>query len=204
MKKIKLLCYALILCFTFSSCSDDEDSGTSEFDGSIESVEDFFNPEVIDAFQELGFTINTGNNPPQILEGSYLASPFVLQESSVTGDNIGSTFSNYIFEFSNQNNGTLTIDFVGSASIQEDIGYGSFISGSNDSFSVFLKITSTYQGATAEFAYAMSGKVTEGGIMDYEFINLMLDDNGDPQDVWIENNTGRLLIDSDGFSPLTN
>ena len=50
----------------------------------------------------------------------------------------------------------------------------------------------------------MSGKVTEGGIMDYEFINLMLDDNGDPQDVWIENNTGRLLIDSDGFSPLTN
>lgn len=41
----------------------------------------------------------------------------------------------------------------------------------------------------------------DNGIKDFQFANLMLDDNGDPADIWIGNNTGRLLEDTDGFSP---
>lgn len=205
MKTLKPLFQLILVSLIIFSCSSDDDSSDNSnnaFNGSIESIENFFNPGVIAAFNELGFTINTGNNPPQIFEGSYLASPFILENTSVQGDNIGNQFSDYFFQFSNQNNTNLTIDFFGSGGSQQDTGFGSFISGNNSQFSVFLKITSTVSGQTADFAYALSGEVTDDGIENFEFVNLMLDDNGDPADIWIENNTGRLLVDADGFSPL--
>lgn len=204
MKKIRLLFYVAAFCFVFSSCSDDEDSGTGEFDGSIESVEDFFTPELVAALENLGFVINQGSTPPNI-EGSYFSSPFTLQASTVTGDFVGSNFPDYTSIFSNQDNGSLKIDFNGSGGSQTDEGYGSLISGNDNRFSVYLKLSSQISSSIeVETAYAISGRITDEGIEDYQLAIMMLDDNGDPDGVYIENNTGRLLVDSDDFSERIN
>jgi len=204
MKKLRIIIIAILIT-SLTSCDllpDDEGgSDTESFDGSISSVRDFFNPGVVNALQSIGFNIHEGDNPPLIIDGTYTAHPFILQNSTVPGDHTGSTFQDYIIAFSNQNNQALTIDFISQNGGQSSDGSGSYISGYGNYFSIFLKANTSYQGETAKFAYAISGKVVEGGIADFQFANIMLDDNGDPGGFWIENNTGRLLHDSDHFSP---
>ena len=183
------------------SCSSDDDSGSREFDGSIQSLEEFYNPELVAALEELGFKINQGNTPPNV-EGSYFSSPFILQESNIPEDTPNHVFSDYTSTFSNQDVNSLTVDFIGNNRDQIDEGDGSLISGENKSFSVYLK-NNTQIGSSimVSTAIAISGIMTDEGIEDFQYAILMLDDKGDPDEVYIENNTGRLIHDSDGFSP---
>ncbi|WCO00596.1 hypothetical protein [Psychroserpens ponticola] len=199
MKKTILFFAMITMLF---SCSGDDDAAeiANQFDGSLESVEEFFTPELVDALLDLGFIINTGDNPPNI-EGVYFSSPFILEASTVPSDFVGQSFADYTSEFSNQDNGSLTIDFNGMGGNQTDVGFGSFVSGDGNAFSVYLKNTGTIGTYSADTAIAISGRMTEDGIEDFKLAALMLDDNGDPESVYIENNTGRLIYDSDEFSP---
>ncbi len=215
MKTIKYILSITLLITFFTACIEEDiyeedieindpnnNDNPTGFDGSIEDIENFFNPSILNAMQDLGFVIYPGNTPPQIPDGTYIATPFILLNSTVPGDNNGSTFEDYIIDFFNHNNSQLTIDFLSENGGQTSNGNGSYISGYNNNFSVFLRANTTYQGYTAEFAYAISGKLVTNGIENFQFVNLMLDDNGDLGGFWIENNTGRLLYDSDGFTPL--
>jgi len=202
MKQLKSILTLLILATTLA-CNSDDDS-PKEFDGSIESLEDFFNPDLVDALENLGFIINEGDTPPDIT-GSYFSSPFQIQASTVPGDNIGSNFPDYTSIFSNQNNALLKIDFNGSGGQQTDEGFGSLIAGDNDRFSVYLKLTSQISGSVeTQTAYAISGRLTTDGIEDFQLAILMLDDNGDPDEIYIENNAGRLFKDGNNFSEKIN
>ncbi|MFC0604301.1 hypothetical protein [Winogradskyella pulchriflava] len=196
MKKIIFVFFITALCF---ACSSDDDN-SSEFDGSLESIEDFFNPELVQALQDLGFVLNIGNNPPDI-EGTYLLSPFELQASNIPSDIIGTVISDYTATFTNQNSGDLRVDFLGEGGSQTDVGTGSFVAGDGAQFTVLLKLTSQIGSVPVETAYAISGTMTENGIDDMQIGGLMLDDNGDPEGVYIENNQGRVFFDSDAFSP---
>ncbi len=197
MKRCILLLSILALTF---GCSSDDDNGSNEFDGSLESIENFFTPELVAALEDLGFNINTGNTPPDV-EGEYFISPVILTASNVPSDNIGAVFADYTASFSNQNNGSLTIDFMGEGGNQSDIGNGSFVAGDGNEFTVLLKLTSQIGSIPVDTAFAISGTLTEDGIENLQNAVLMLDDKGDPEGVYIENNQGRLLSDSDGFSP---
>lgn len=199
--KTKILFFFIIVCTIMSSCSSDsEDSNQkNEFDGSIRSIRDFYNDDLVKALEDLGFIIYTGNTPPN-LEGTFIFSPFKLEDSSVPNDNIGRIFSDYIATFTNQDNNSLTIDLSGKNGNQTDNGTGSFISGEGNQFSVFLKLTSQIGNVPVETALAISGEVTENGLKNIQAVNLMLDDKGDPEDVYIDNNTGRLFYDSDYIS----
>jgi len=201
MKKTKLFITIFVLTGIMFSCSSDDDSGSREFDGSIQSLEEFYNPELVAALEELGFKINQGNTPPNV-EGSYFSSPFILQESNIPEDTPNHVFSDYTSTFSNQDVNSLTVDFIGNNGDQIDEGDGSLISGENKSFSVYLK-NNTQIGSSimVSTAIAISGIMTDEGIEDFQYAILMLDDKGDPDEVYIENNTGRLIHDSDGFSP---
>ena len=178
---------------------DDDVEDAGGFDGSIEDIEDFYNSDIVDALLALGFDINTGNNPPNI-EGSYLVSSAVLQNSSVPGDTNGTVFPNLLMNFNNQEGELLTIDFDGSSGVEIYNGDGSFISGDNNEFSVFLKIIAERSGQTAETTFAISGVITNEGISDVQVAVLMIDDEGDPGGIFIENNTGRVLFDGDGLA----
>ena len=137
MKTNFLRIVALTAILAFASCSKEEDSADMGFDGSLTSIEDFYTPELVRALDSLGFEMNLGNKPPKI-EGTYHVKPMLLKSSSVPGDIVGSQFNNYEVTFSNQDNGKLTIDYFGDQGVEIDEGYGSFISGENDKFSVFL------------------------------------------------------------------
>lgn len=200
MKTLKNLSLLLLLSVFIFSCSDDDDE-SSEFDGSIEAVEDFFSPELVDALEDLGFILNQGSTPPNI-EGVYMVHPFKLSNSTVPGDVTGSTFLDNLVTFENQENSSLTIDYhYNQEDVETGSGYGSFVSGTNNKFSVYLKTVTTHGDYSADTAIAIAGSIADGGIANFQMAILMLDDNGDPGGSFIENNTGRLLYDSDNFSP---
>ncbi|MDO5969207.1 hypothetical protein Q4Q35_05245 [Flavivirga aquimarina] len=200
--KTKLIFTLLALTILFN-CSKSDDNQDDVFEGSIEDIIAFYNEDLIDALEDLGFDINTGNAPPN-LEGTFLFSPLILEASTVSGDIPGHLFSDYLATFSNQNNETLTIDYIGNHVnfSQKDEGNGAFISGSNNEFSMFLKTSSQINDSVlASATIAISGKVTEDGLEDMQMAIMMLDNKGNPDGVYIPDNTGRLLYDSDFISP---
>ena len=188
------------------SCSKDEASPEPQDipQGSLEELRSFYTDEFVDAMVAIDFNINTGNTPPNI-EGSFLISPVFLSESTVEGDTlVGTLLADYLLTFSNQDNENLTIDFKGFQAAQEDNGSGSFVTGSNGAFAVYAKTTTQALSSTAQTAIAISGVLTADGIENIQLFGAMLDDNGDPQDIFITNNTGRLLIDNDGLAVESN
>ncbi|UII79555.1 hypothetical protein [Flagellimonas sp. CMM7] len=198
---------SLLPCFIFLfiGCSNDSDDNNQVIvnsNGSIEELREYYNASFVNAMVAIGFTINQGNTPPS-LDGSYLIDPFVLEDSTIPGDedNIGEGTGNYQITFSNQDNTALTIDLVGTGGNQVDEGNGSFVTGTNGKFSVFAKTTTQLGSANAVTAVAISGTLTADGIDNVNFFGAMLDDKGDPQNIFIENNAGRFYLDGDGNSP---
>ena len=197
MKNLNVIILVVLSVALFSCSKDDEE--TKEFDGSIKSIENFFSPEVLTAMRDLGFIFNTGVNPP-IINGSYLISPLISQSSSVPDDVIGTVYADALLKFSNQLNEKLIVDYESIQGTSSQVGVNSFISGSDNKFSVFLKVKNIQDGNTSVLAIAYSGVLTANGIENVQHVLIMLDDNGDPKGNLIENNTGRLFIDKDGMS----
>lgn len=195
----------ILFSLFFLGCSkeDNDDNPTEDNStGSIQELRDFYNDDFVNAMVAIGFTINQGDNPPSI-DGSYLIEPFVLENSTIPGDEdkIGQGTGDYQITFSNQNNEKLTIDLAGKGGNQIDEGNGSFITGTNGRFSVFSKTATQIGGTNAVTAVAVSGTLTADGIDNINFFGAMLDDKGDPQNILIENNAGRFYLDGDGKSP---
>lgn len=205
LSKGSLYLFVVLLLSVMLACSSDDDGngdvGSDGFDGSIESVEEFYTPELVSSLEDLGFNINEGGSPPNI-EGTYLSSPLVLEASTVPGDPEGSTFNDFTSTFSNLNVDELTVDFLGDQNSSSSVGDGSLVSGSNGQFTVYLKTDTQNQGSVVvSSALVISGTLTNEGIENFQLAALMLDDKGDPDDVYIDNNTGRLFEDGDGLSP---
>lgn len=204
MKKL----FILLMVVVFAACQNDD--GPPAFEGSQADLTDLFNEEVVEALTTLNFTINQGNNPPN-LEGTFLMTPLISTDSNVPGDAIGAQFFDQRYTFLNQNNSTNTIDFMGQqlepdGRVQSVLnGDGSFISGTDNAFSIFLTITNEDldTGGRASVAYCISGTIMEDGIRDIELAIIVLDDFGDEFNQFIEIGQGRRFIDTDGFSPRT-
>ena len=198
MKNLKTISLVL-LAIVITACSkDDEDK--KEFDGSVETIENFFSAEVLQTMEDFGFVVHEGNTPPNI-SGEYLLSQTKLEASNMPNDVIGRIYTDIILKFSNQENENLSLDYEQIAGTANSVGVQSFISGKDDNFSVFIKVNNTLEEHTSVIAVGYSGKLLDGGIENIQYTIIMLDDKGDPNNNLIGNNTGRLFIDSDGFSP---
>lgn len=197
---LKVCISILSLVFIISGCKKNEgDSFIVEENGLTKDINDFVPQSVLDEMEDMGMPINEGVNPPNI-QFRYLASPFILFNSNRSSDVIGKKYGDYYIQFSEQNNNTLTVKMASANAGQESEGIGGFIVGDDNRFSVFAKVNSELKGEKAVLLNMISGKVGSDGITDFYFANFMLDDNGDPGDVWIEVGDGRILYDSDGFS----
>jgi len=205
---LKVLC-AFPVVFTLS-CNSGSGSGnastaptSNNFDGTEPAVTDLYSQEQLDALVALGLTVHLGDTPPNI-EGTFLASPALLQSSSVGGDEslIGAQFADALMTFSNQNNESLTVDLLlDEVSIDsQSVGEGSFISGSGSNFTVYFVTETELNNAFADTTVTISGSMTLNGIENAQLALFMLDNRGNLTGEFIENNTGRLLIDGDGFS----
>ncbi|WP_196894041.1 hypothetical protein [Aureivirga marina] len=199
----KIAKIAIVLTVLFNvSCSNDDDNDETQyigpFNGSVDSVENIYTPETVQALNNLDFTIYTGNTPPSV-EGTFEVSPMMLINSTVPGDVIPTFFPNYVFTLTNQNNNDLTIDFEGQHldGSQQDSGDGTYISGQGNNFTVYLNLTSLIGQYPAQTAFVISGQKTTEGIANLQIAALMVDNGGNIEDEYIPNNTGRVLVDFD-------
>lgn len=195
MKKLSVI-IALISILSFSSCQKDRD-----FNGGREDMEKFLGEDLIRSLDEIGFVMNYGEKPPQIV-GNFLVNPAKLKSSTVPGDPATKTFNDLKLIFKNQNNKELTIDYVGSQETENSIGKGTFIAGNGKYFTVAMKTQTTKTGGgKAETAFIIKGKMSSAGIVDVEvaFFNIKIIQE-DAIVPFIPENTGRVLIDGNGLA----
>ena len=204
MKKtlFRLMMILSVLCLGLVSCSKDKD--TDKEDELSKDIQNFVPDETLEQIIDMGMAINKGVDPPD-MEGEYLASPYELIATTVANDySLGTIFSDYYFRLYDQDNDDLTIKLDYYNGGEQGSGLGGFISGDGKEFSVFIEVESEYNGYEATSLHVISGTMnTDGSIEDFYFTNYMLDNNGNDGGVWIENDEGRVLIDSDGETPVT-
>lgn len=168
--------------------------------GLSQDIQNMIPDTILKIVTDLGMPINKGKNPPT-LEGTYLASPFVLKSSNRPGDVAGRTFSDYEVKFYNQDeiDLSLTVDYINGP--EQGSGLGSFVSGSGNKFSVFAQVNSTLSGHPAKIVHIISGTLTSTGISNFYFTNVMIDNYGNPGGIWMEIGQCRIIYDTDGNSP---
>lgn len=184
-----------------SSCLEEHDELVPRVDelGLTKEIRDLVPIEILDEMIDLGMPINGGENPPSV-EGTYFASPFILESSNRPSDYKGQSFADFEVTFYGQDNDKLEIMADYKNGPETGVGVGSFIVGNECEFSVFLDIEGMISGYTASFVFVLSGKLVSDGIVDLYYANFMVNDNGDPGGVFIENGEGRVIYDQDGFS----
>jgi hypothetical protein len=198
MKKalFSLMMILSVLTLGLTSCKKEDDELSKD-------IQNFVSDDVLEQIVDMGMVINKGIDPPD-MEGEYLASPYELVGTTVADDySLGTIFADYYFRLYDQDNADLTIKLDYYNGGEEGSGLGGFIAGNGKKFSVFIEVESEYSGYEATLLHVISGTMGDDGIEDFYFTNYMLDNNDNEGGVWIENDEGRVLIDSDGDSPVT-
>ena len=197
---LSILSLAALALLTLASCekADTCDPQVNE-DGLTREVTDLVPQDVLDEIERLGMPIFGGVHPPD-LEGSYFVSPFILLASNRPGDVIGSLRNDMTFTLYSQDNQGLTINLDYELGPEKGTGLGSFIVGEGNRFSVFAEVIAESEGETAKGVNVLSGEITANGIKDLYYGFFMIDNGGNPKNIWIENGEGRVNYDSDGVS----
>ncbi len=200
-----ILASLLLVGIFITNCKKDE-TGLIEENGLSRDINDFISQDILDILDSLGMPINTGGNPANI-EGTFLFSRSVLVSSNISSDYPGREFNDITLSFLNQNNEelTLTTEYIEDNTSQEGTGYGSFIVGDGDFFSVFAK-NKTYDSQYNDSVFStfvFSGKIESEGIQDLYIALVVLEDYGDPNNHYIDVGSTRVFNDIDGFSERT-
>lgn len=210
-----VLACSLALAACGGSGSDDPDEAivmpttqdpSADFPQGPSASDGQFNPALLDLVSEaqlqgvvdLGFTINDGDQPPNI-EGTFFSSPTILQASALSSDqeSIGDRFNDVEVSFSNQDNGSLTADLVltlfegdGGGDIEDVFASEqSVLLGNGSLFSAFFLID--------DMIFAFSGSIGDDGISNPQEATFDLADSSATDSSEIG---GRLFIDGDGFA----
>lgn len=202
MKKVFVV-LSLALFAILSSCSDDDVNGAEIMDNGLSrDINNLVPEEILEKMKSLGLPIYTGDNPPNI-EYSFYCDPLILTNSNLEDDEIGQEFAPLSIKFYDQDDKNLTLKcyYEQAGSIAE--GFGGFIVGDGDKFSIFLDLKSKDQNdVTISVVEVISGQITDSGIKDFYLSIFMIDDSGDPYDNLIPIGGGRVIYDSDGFSEI--
>lgn len=184
----------LFLAFFIHSCCQDHSE--------IIPGQNFIPDDILQDIIDNGQVINEGFNPPK-LEGKYRVSPQTLVSSNFNDALLpGFVFVDLIIEFKNFNATKQTVDvFLEEVGENMGEGKGSFVSGEGNQFTVYVEInTEDNQGHKLLQADVYSGTLEPNGIINLQRSLFMIEDNGDPNNEYIENGQGRLIDDNDGFS----
>ena len=169
---LMLIAAIMMASGTFTACNEDENSGENsnnvDKDGLTKEIRNIVSDENLEKFKVIGIEINGGNKPPNI-EGKYFLSPLMCIKSSVSGDSwVGLQMVDAELTFSEQNNTKLTVltyfDEYTETGGQTGKGTGSFITGSGNKFTVFVKMTGTLNGLPLETIDIYSGEISASGI----------------------------------------
>ena len=175
-----MLMVAIIVAmnFTARSKTDENDDKKLNEDGLTQDVLKILKGGVLEKLKELGIEINGGNKPPNI-EGTYSLIPDMCVKSTVPGDSwVGLRMVDAELTFSEQNNSKLTVlTYFDESGGQGGKGTGSFITGSGNKFSVFVKMTGHLNGLPLETIDVYSGEISSSGIKNYHCAQIVTKGN---------------------------
>lgn len=190
---MKYILSVLTCAILFSACCKDHSD--------IIPGQNFIPEDILQAIEDNGQAIYNGYTPPA-LEGKFRMSPSVLVSSNFNDPYApGHLFVDSEVEFSDFNPNDLTIKVTITEGFLTGEGYGSFISGSGNNFTVYVKVDAVDgSGHRLLQTEVYSGTLEPNGIRNLQRSLFMVDDHGDPNDEYIANGQGRLAEDQDGFS----
>lgn len=200
MKQIIFCVLTSILLVSVSGCGSDDDDNKPADDLS-EDITNLVPAALLTEMKSQGMPIHGGLTPPD-LTGTFRASPLELKSSNIEDDPYqpGHIFTDYVITFFDQDNEDLTVKVNYENTPESGEGIGSFISGTGDKFSVFAEINASANGDDARMIQVTSGTMTNTGIKDLYYSLFMLDNGDNASGYWINDGSGRISADEDGFS----
>lgn len=210
MKKLNLFFIAAIaVAFAVSSCGKGEKVApkidTKLGDDYPVVLNSIVTPQIIDTLKKHGLVINAGTTPP-VVNGVYLQSPNRCIYDNVTPGNYGKLYTDYEYQFLNQDNSkyTITVNYsnaiVGAGDSGTD-GAATYISGKGNLFTIFAEITGTLNGVTYKELQVLTGELAPSGLKKFQWGFLMVSKTEDPGDHKVAKvGTIRLFEDKDGYS----
>ena len=166
--------------------------------------QDFIPPEILEEIRANGQPIFEGLNPPDVT-GRYRISPLELVRSNFPDNNRPDRFGDELIEFSGLDKEQLLLKVSLEQGGNVGEGFGSFISGSENNFTIYVRVDNTdNKGHTTLRTRVYSGTVTNNDITNLYTSLFMINDQGDPNGEYIENGNGRLFKDGDGYSERIN
>lgn len=186
----------LVFCgFTFVSCNKDN--------GLTKEINKIISKDLLQAMEDMGMPIYRGNNPPVNIEGKYIIAPDVCIATNIPNDGFGPCFrfDDFYPTFSNQNNKKQTITVSASQSSTKGDGYGGYIVGTDDKFTVFVPMDNVKNGHSFKTVDVYSAIAAPNGLKNCYHSAFMISGGGSKWAL-MENNQGRVIYDADGFSEI--
>jgi hypothetical protein len=149
------------------SCTSEEISNLPQ------EVQDMLNPDQLNVLEEHGMIINEGINPPDI-QGVYFSNYNFCTFDS-TGVLEGFTVDNYFWNFYNQSDKNIRLDYTAQNVQDQASGAGAFITGDGELFSVFVELVGINFGVDYTTVMVISGRKTAGGINDFMYGLILTD-----------------------------
>lgn len=210
MKKLNLLFIAVALvAFAVSSCGKGEKVKpktepklSNNYPTVLNSI---VTPDMIDTLKKHGLVINAGTTPP-VVDGVFLQAPDICIYDNATPANAGKLFTNYEYQFLNQDNSkyTVTVNYSNAIVGADDSGTdgsATYIAGQGNLFTVFAEVTGTLNGVTYKELQVLTGELAPTGLKNFQWAFLMKSKTDDPGDHKVAKvGTIRIFNDKDGFS----
>lgn len=160
-----------------------------------EAVNNFLNTDFIDILEGKGLSVNTGLTPSNVT-GNYYVDSWTNLES-------GTRYVNYSFQFLNQT-AKYQIEVRSAAEFSDATGIQAFISGEGPFFSIYSEqdhnINDGGHNVYIKTADIYSGKLMQGGILDFQNGFIILQKKNDIYDRFLNVGDSRVVYEADYFA----
>lgn len=199
MKTLKSFLICLLITITFT-CSKDADPNQQE---NPQLIDSFLDADIINALNTLEFDFKSGMETPNI-SGDFIFYPLLLvnNTTNITYENDTTYLNGRIYQISNLNAETRKFNFqiidLDGNSINPLVS-DTFYYGEGNDFCAFIKLLASEQAEEPYTLLAISGVITEEGIVDAEHSQVNLTDI---EELGFEHlrGQGQLSKDEDGLA----
>jgi hypothetical protein len=164
-----------------------------------EEVRNIISQQQIRLLEESGLKVHSGLNPPDV-EGSYRTTTL---KATFDSTNIYPSVYAYYYRFYDQDDdrNSVRIDYNGGNGGDVANGEGAFLSGNGSRFSLFVEAEGVTNGIPYRQVSVYSGTITEQGIKDFQLGIILVEKDGDDNDVLLMPVEGRrVFVEEDGLA----
>ena len=164
-----------------------------------EGVRNIISDDQIRLLEESGLEVHPGLNPPRI-EGSYRTTTL---EATFDSTEVYPSVYTYYYNFYDQDDrqNSVVMDYNGGNGSDVATGEGAFLSGNGSEFSLFVEARGETMGVEYTQVSVYSGTVTEAGIENFQLGIILIEKEGDENDILLMPVEGRrVFVERDGLA----